>query len=513
MNNFKILDCTIRDGGYYNNWDFSINFANKYLKTLAKTSVEFVEIGFRKPPEKISTGPNGLKKLGKFLTTSEKTLKKLIVPNNIKIAAMIDLSDFLGATGLKNIQKTFIESKRSKISMVRIACNEKDIIHLPKIITNLKKKKYTVAVNLMKFTTLNYPQIYKFFSTSLKHGADYLYIADSFGNCLPKQIYNISKYLKRKHFDLAKFGFHAHNNMGNALKNSIAAVNSGFTMIDTSVMGMGRGAGNLDLGHLAKYLNKIKEKKTLDTFSHKEMSHLKKKYKWGKNSFYEFSAKNNIHPTFVQRLLSEEKFNKTHTLKILNFLKKSSAMQYDMNIFDNLFLDVNQIKKSFDNFKNKKIILLCDNLEIKKIDIKKKRSENWQIGSLNYIKFVNKNHLDFIFQCNAYRVFTELEKIATIKKIKLIMPNYVLLSKLMSKLKNKIIKYNISKSDKISILKNQCEFKKNLVLLYALSFCISKRFNKIVICGLTKNDSNMDVLGEINRFLINSKLKISIKLN
>ena len=52
MSNFKVLDCTIRDGGYYNNWDFSNQFAKNYLNTLSKINIDYVEIGFRKPVEK-----------------------------------------------------------------------------------------------------------------------------------------------------------------------------------------------------------------------------------------------------------------------------------------------------------------------------------------------------------------------------------------------------------------------------------------------------------------------------
>ena len=44
MDNVKILDCTLRDGGYYKNWDFSTNFAKNYLKVLSKTSVNIIEI-------------------------------------------------------------------------------------------------------------------------------------------------------------------------------------------------------------------------------------------------------------------------------------------------------------------------------------------------------------------------------------------------------------------------------------------------------------------------------------
>ena len=47
MKDVNILDCTLRDGGYYNNWDFKINLANKYLYALSKINVDYVEIGFR----------------------------------------------------------------------------------------------------------------------------------------------------------------------------------------------------------------------------------------------------------------------------------------------------------------------------------------------------------------------------------------------------------------------------------------------------------------------------------
>jgi len=43
----NILDCTLRDGGYYNNWDFSKNLVNDYLKAISASGIKFVEIGFR----------------------------------------------------------------------------------------------------------------------------------------------------------------------------------------------------------------------------------------------------------------------------------------------------------------------------------------------------------------------------------------------------------------------------------------------------------------------------------
>ena len=43
----KILDCTLRDGGYYNNWEFNRELINEYLKVMNNLEIDFVEIGFR----------------------------------------------------------------------------------------------------------------------------------------------------------------------------------------------------------------------------------------------------------------------------------------------------------------------------------------------------------------------------------------------------------------------------------------------------------------------------------
>ena len=45
--NLTLVDCTLRDGGYYNNWDFSPELINKYLAAMTGVKVDVVELGFR----------------------------------------------------------------------------------------------------------------------------------------------------------------------------------------------------------------------------------------------------------------------------------------------------------------------------------------------------------------------------------------------------------------------------------------------------------------------------------
>ena len=72
MNKIKILDCTLRDGGYYNNWDFNDSIVKKYLSAMSTAKVDIVEIGFRSLPQK--------KILGKFAYSEDDFLNSLSLP-------------------------------------------------------------------------------------------------------------------------------------------------------------------------------------------------------------------------------------------------------------------------------------------------------------------------------------------------------------------------------------------------------------------------------------------------
>ena len=71
---------------------------------------------------------------------------------------------------------------------------------------------------------------------------------------------------------------------------------------------MGRGAGNLLFEEYVKKRYPKNKIILVKRFILKHMEELKKKYKWGPSFHYQYSAKNNIHPTYVQNLLSEKNF-------------------------------------------------------------------------------------------------------------------------------------------------------------------------------------------------------------
>ena len=122
MNRLFHLDCSLRDGGYYNNWDFSEIFINNYLQVLESINVDFCEIGFRFAK---NTGFRG-----SCAFTSEEFINSLKIPKKLKLAIMLNGNDFIDDNEFKlDILKRIIpvKSENSKVDLIRVACHYESI--------------------------------------------------------------------------------------------------------------------------------------------------------------------------------------------------------------------------------------------------------------------------------------------------------------------------------------------------------------------------------------------------
>ena len=116
-NNLYHIDCTLRDGGYYVNWDFSENLVHDYLKSLSGLNINFVEIGFR------YFNNSGFK--GPYAYCKEDFINQLSIPRDINLAVMLNGADLISNNILDlDILEKLIPNKStdSKVSLVRVAC-------------------------------------------------------------------------------------------------------------------------------------------------------------------------------------------------------------------------------------------------------------------------------------------------------------------------------------------------------------------------------------------------------
>ena len=141
MRKIKILDCTFRDGGYYNNWNFDKTTVKKYIDCINNQVIDCVELGFR--------FLNYSKYSGKFSFISDKEIKKLKINKRLKLSIMINASDFikLAKQGKpdKKIVEHFLKPKHlSPIRVVRVAAHFHEINQIMSILKKLKKYGYIV---------------------------------------------------------------------------------------------------------------------------------------------------------------------------------------------------------------------------------------------------------------------------------------------------------------------------------------------------------------------------------
>ena len=104
MENLKLLDCTLRDGGYYNNWQFDKDLINEYLKVMDEIKVDYVEIGFRFIDKIRTKGPCAY--------SDESFLKSLKIPKNLKIGIMINAADFVNSKDIISLAKINFRPKK-----------------------------------------------------------------------------------------------------------------------------------------------------------------------------------------------------------------------------------------------------------------------------------------------------------------------------------------------------------------------------------------------------------------
>jgi len=271
-----ILDCTFRDGGYHTNWNFDNDLVREVVSTL---DVDYIELGYKSNI-----------KGGSFKECDDRFISKLLqdVNYNCKLAFMIDIKDF---SDKKSLLEVIQEKNKSPFTLCRIATDYNNLdfaLEMSEVISDLG---YETALNLMKVSTLSNLEVGLAVQKINKSNVDMIYIVDSLGSIKEKKLISLIEQFKTDKI----LGFHSHDNLGLAFSNTIKAVELGVDIIDGTICGMGRAAGNLKLEQYLMYVDKSTNK--LLNLIENRFSLLKQKYNWGWNTNHMYSGINEIHPT------------------------------------------------------------------------------------------------------------------------------------------------------------------------------------------------------------------------
>ena len=406
----KVLDCTLRDGGYCNDWKFGNANIKKIIDCLLESKIDIIECGFLNQKAAPDTDKTKLPTMQDFAD---------ILPENRKSALLVCMINF-GDYKLEDIP----DRENNFVDGIRIAFHKKDMQPALEFCKGLKEKGYKVFIQAMVSLSYSDEEFLNLIQNVGELKPYAFYIVDSFGVMKRRDLIRLFSIVEHDLSEDIAIGFHSHNNMQLSYSNAqlLADIRTKHNIIiDSSVFGMGRGAGNLNTELFLDYLNEnfdsdYKIYPLLRIIDEVLMSFYNRNA-WGYSLPNYVSAKYNSHPNYALYLDNKKTLSIESMNEIFSMMDDNKRFHFDKNYMEDLYIRYMSRKKVhgqqrdelIKKLSGKKILLIApgkssaDEKEI--IQAFAKKSDVVSM-SINFLYPMTET--DFVFVSNLRR-FRELD--------------------------------------------------------------------------------------------------------
>lgn len=301
----KVVDCTIRDGGLVNNFMFEDSFVKAVYVSLVSAGADYMELGY-KASKKIFNPTT----IGKWKFSDEEDIKKITGGNdtNLKLSVMADAER-------TDYHEDILPKSQSVIDLIRVATYVHQMPTALEMVKDAKDKGYEVGLNLMSVSTVKERDLDEALEMAARTPeVDIIYIVDSFGSLYTEQTRSlVAKYKEYAEKSGKKLGVHAHNNQQMAFANTIEALTMGVSYLDSTIFGLGRGAGNCNTELLLGFLKNPKyHVRPIVKCIEEQFVPFKQNNSWGFDIPYMLTGQMNRHPnSAIKFLAGDDKTNYT----------------------------------------------------------------------------------------------------------------------------------------------------------------------------------------------------------
>ena len=291
----KVIDCTVRDGGLMNKWQFDDDFVREVYHALTDAGVDYMEIGYLSSEKSFSRD-----EVGPWKFCAEADLQRIIGDSEkkIKFSAMADI----GRIDYDDI----LPKSESSLDMIRVACYVHQVDAAIDLAHHCMDKGYETTINLMAVSTVGIRELDEALNDLAKSRVPVIYLVDSFGGFYQEDIETLAK----KYMEALPgktIGIHAHNNQQLAFANTITSVIAGINYLDATLYGIGRGAGNCPIELLLSFLKNPKFKvRPLIKVIEKQILPWRKKIDWGYFIPYMVTGVLNQHPRSAMAIMESD---------------------------------------------------------------------------------------------------------------------------------------------------------------------------------------------------------------
>lgn len=424
----QILDCTLRDGGYINNWKFGKKTIISILDKLETANIDIIECGFLTGMDK-----NEDTSLFNRLSEIEEVLPKR--KRSAMYVAMI-------AIGEKELHPSELPLYNGKsIEGIRLTFHKEEIWQAIQWAGIIMRKGYQVfmqPVGTVFYSDMELLQLVEKMN-ALKPYA--FYIVDTLGSMYRNDVSHRFYLIDKNMSSDIHLGFHGHNNLQLAFSNAqvLGKIQSKRTLIlDSSVYGMGRGAGNLPTELITQYINRNIASRydvtmVMDIYD-EYISAIRKEHEWGYSVPYHIAASNVCHPNYASYLINKQTLTMKDIEKIILSIPEKCRVLYDQSLIEQLYTqfqsrsidDSSAVRTITESVLGRKILLLAPGktlLSEYPTIMKFMETEKPYVISVNFVD--EKFHMDACFVSNHKRMDIIRQEIRPLKDVRTILTSNI----------------------------------------------------------------------------------------
>jgi len=406
MRKIQLLDCTLRDGGFINDWKFGYNSIRDIINRLNKASVDIIEIGFidgRRPIDKDRT-----------IFPTVKSSNVFFENNNVNHAMIVGMIDF-GTCDIENI----CSREDCYIDGIRVIFKKHDMKKALDFCGELKKKGYRLFIQPVSITSYNDYEVLELIESVNKLEPYAVSIVDTYGLMFKEDLFHYYHLFDHNLSPVICLGYHSHNNYQLAYANCtefLRYYSLRDIIIDASLYGMGKSAGNANTELLVSFLNRYFDKaydlnqilECIDINILKIYEHSP----WGYSMHYFLSADNDCHPNYIQHLTKKNTLSIKSINDIISMIPQEEKLTYNKELTEQLYLKYQKhniddslvIKEITQILNGKKILILAPGHTLathKDTVLSYIKTHEPVVFSVNFIS--GEYPVDYIFVSNSKR--------------------------------------------------------------------------------------------------------------
>jgi len=330
MSSVSILDCTLRDGGYINDWRFGQTAIRNIMDRLTESNVEIIECGFLRDepynPERVVFNEVG--QIEPFIYPKKKGLTYV---------AMIAVGD-ISAESISPCDGRSIDG-------LRLSFHRHEWVEVLNLAEKVRDLGYKVFLQPVGTSSYSDHELLRLLDKVNLLNPYAFYIVDTLGLLHENDLLHLFFLVDRNLAPGINIGFHSHNNLQLSYSNALAILRlhvSRNIIIDASVLGMGRAAGNLCIEMITRYINEnIASKYDIKPFLDIVDNYLGSIFHstpWGYSVPYFLAAVNGVHPNYATYLINKQTIPMRVVERILSGIPSEKKELFDRELIEKRYL-------------------------------------------------------------------------------------------------------------------------------------------------------------------------------